>query len=130
MKSVADMESFWSIRRKSSSRCGPPDDVKYMVDKAHSMGLTILLDVVHSHASKNVADGLNEWDGTDSCYFHSGPRGTHTLWDSRLFDYTQIETLRFLMSNLRWWVEEYGFDGFRFDGVTSMIYHSHGMSKL
>ncbi|PIO54298.1 hypothetical protein TELCIR_24342 [Teladorsagia circumcincta] len=72
-----------------ASRCGPPDDVKYMVDKAHSMGLTILLDVVHSHASKNVADGLNEWDGTDSCYFHSGPRGTHTLWDSRLFDYTQ-----------------------------------------
>ncbi|KAK5981571.1 Deltamethrin resistance-associated NYD-GBE [Trichostrongylus colubriformis] len=111
-----------------ASRCGPPDDVKYLVDKAHSMGLTILLDVVHSHASKNVADGLNEWDGTDSCYFHSGPRGIHTLWDSRLFDYTQIETLRFLLSNLRWWVEEYGFDGFRFDGVTSMIYHSHGMS--
>ncbi|VDM53022.1 unnamed protein product [Angiostrongylus costaricensis] len=111
-----------------ASRCGPPDDVKYLVDKAHSMGLTILLDVVHSHASKNVADGLNEWDGTDSCYFHSGPRGTHTLWDSRLFDYTQIETLRFLLSNLRWWIEEYGFDGFRFDGVTSMIYHSHGMN--
>ncbi|KAL6736172.1 hypothetical protein Aduo_006554 [Ancylostoma duodenale] len=111
-----------------ASRCGPPDDVKYLVDKAHSMGITILLDVVHSHASKNVADGLNEWDGTDSCYFHSGPRGTHSLWDSRLFDYTQIETLRFLLSNIRWWVEEYGFDGFRFDGVTSMIYHSHGIA--
>ncbi|KHJ78786.1 1,4-alpha-glucan-branching enzyme domain protein, partial [Oesophagostomum dentatum] len=110
------------------SRSGPPDDVKYLVDKAHSLGITILLDVVHSHASKNVVDGLNEWDGTDSCYFHSGGRGTHTLWDSRLFDYTQIETLRFLLSNIRWWVDEYGFDGFRFDGVTSMIYHSHGIA--
>ncbi|VDL65493.1 unnamed protein product [Nippostrongylus brasiliensis] len=70
-------------------RSGPPDDVKYLVDKAHSYGLTILLDVVHSHASKNVADGLNQWDGTDGGYFHSGARGTHSLWDSRLFDYTQ-----------------------------------------
>ncbi|VDO23675.1 unnamed protein product [Heligmosomoides polygyrus] len=78
-----------NLHTKRYSRCGPPDDVKYLVDKAHSMGISILLDVVHSHASKNVADGLNEWDGTEGCYFHTGPRGTHTLWDSRLFDYTQ-----------------------------------------
>ncbi|PAV85395.1 hypothetical protein WR25_09830 [Diploscapter pachys] len=112
----------------ASSRFGTPDDLKYLVDKAHSLGIYILLDVVHSHASKNVEDGLNEWDGTPGNYFHSNSRGFHSLWDSRLFDYTQIETLRFLLSNLRWWVEEYGFDGFRFDGVTSMIYHSHGMN--
>ncbi|VDN03775.1 unnamed protein product [Thelazia callipaeda] len=111
-----------------ASRCGTPEDLKYLVDKAHEAGILILLDVVHSHASKNVDDGLNEWDGTRNSYFHGNIRGYHSLWDSRLFDYTQIETLRFLLSNLRWWIEEYGFDGFRFDGVTSMLYHSHGIS--
>uniref|UniRef100_A0A0N5ASM3 Aamy domain-containing protein n=1 Tax=Syphacia muris TaxID=451379 RepID=A0A0N5ASM3_9BILA len=110
-----------------ASRCGNPSDLKYLVDKAHEAGLFILLDVVHSHASKNVEDGLNEFDGTQGGYFHDNARGYHTLWDSRLFDYTQIETLRFLLSNLRWWIEEYGFDGFRFDGVTSMLYHTHGI---
>ncbi|CAI4226550.1 unnamed protein product [Auanema sp. JU1783] len=112
----------------ASSRFGTPDELKYLVDKAHSLGISMFLDVVHSHASKNVADGLNEWDGTPGGYFHNNARGFHSLWDSRLFDYTQIETLRFLLSNLRWWVDEYGFDGFRFDGVTSMIYHSHGIN--
>lgn len=71
------------------SRYGPPDDLKYLVDKAHEAGIFILLDVVHSHASKNVADGLNQWDGTNGGYFHDNARGFHTLWDSRLFDYTQ-----------------------------------------
>ncbi|CAI5445818.1 unnamed protein product [Caenorhabditis angaria] len=116
--------SFFAV----SSRCGLPDDLKYLVDKAHSLGIYMLLDVVHSHASKNVDDGLNEWDGSKGGYFHENARGYHNLWDSRLFDYTKIETLRLLLSNLRWWIEEYGFDGFRFDGVTSMIYHSHGMN--
>ncbi|VDN55530.1 unnamed protein product [Dracunculus medinensis] len=111
-----------------ASRSGTPCDLKYLVDKAHEKGIFILLDIVHSHASKNVDDGLNEWDGTQGCYFHDNSRGYHSLWDSRLFDYTQIETLRFLLSNLRWWIEEYGFDGFRFDGVTSMLYHSHGIA--
>ncbi|CAJ0920004.1 unnamed protein product, partial [Mesorhabditis belari] len=111
-----------------ASRCGSPEDLKYLIDKAHQMKITMLLDIVHSHASKNVADGLNEWDGTKGCYFHESARGFHNLWDSRLFDYTKVEVLRFLLSNLRWWIDEYGFDGFRFDGVTSMLYHSHGMN--
>uniref|UniRef100_A0A4X2L618 1,4-alpha-glucan branching enzyme n=1 Tax=Vombatus ursinus TaxID=29139 RepID=A0A4X2L618_VOMUR len=113
----------------ASSRYGTPDELKELVDTAHSMGITVLLDVVHSHASKNSEDGLNKFDGTDSCYFHSGPRGNHDLWDSRLFAYSSWEVLRFLLSNLRWWLEEYGFDGFRFDGVTSMLYHHHGMGQ-
>lgn len=87
-----------------------------------------MLDVVHSHASKNTLDGLNEFDGTDGCFFHSGSRGTHPLWDSRLFNYCEWEVLRFLLSNLGMWVEIYGFDGFRFDGVTSMLYHSRGLN--
>jgi 1,4-alpha-glucan branching enzyme len=112
----------------ASSRYGTPEDLKYMVDIAHKNGLTVLLDVVHSHASKNVLDGLNEFDGTNSGYFHDGPRGEHALWDSRLFNYASYETLRFLLSNLRWWKEEYNFDGYRFDGVTSMLYHHHGIA--
>lgn len=111
----------------ASSRYGTPEELKALVDRAHELGIYVLLDVVHSHASKNTMDGLNEFDGTTSCFFHDGGRGTHSLWDSRLFDYTQMETLRLLLSNCHWYLEEYQFDGFRFDGVTSMLYHSHGM---
>ncbi|XP_076470991.1 1,4-alpha-glucan-branching enzyme-like [Babylonia areolata] len=113
----------------ASSRYGIPEDLKELVDTAHGYGLTVLLDVVHSHASKNVADGLNQFDGTNSCYFHDGQRGDHDHWGSRLFNYTSWEVLRFLLSNLRMWIEEYHFDGFRFDGVTSMLYHDHGMGS-
>lgn len=113
----------------ASSRYGTPEDLKYLVDKAHGMGIFVMLDVVHSHASKNTLDGINMFDGSDSCFFHSGGRGNHDLWDSRLFNYTEWEVLRFLLSNLRMWVEVYGFDGFRFDGVTSMLYHSRGLGQ-
>lgn len=115
--------SFFAI----ASRSGTPDDLKYLVDKAHQLGLTVLMDIVHSHASKNVLDGLNNWDGTGHHYFHAGPRGTHDLWDSRLFNYSSWEVLRFLLSNLRYFVDEYQFDGFRFDGVSSMLYYHHGL---
>lgn len=106
---------------------GTPEELMELIDTAHGMGLTVLLDVVHSHASKNVEDGLNMFDGTDACYFHSGAKGNHELWDSRLFNYGSHEVLRFLLSNLRFWMEEYQFDGFRFDGVTSMMYVHHGI---
>uniref|UniRef100_A0A8C9ZWZ1 1,4-alpha-glucan branching enzyme n=1 Tax=Sander lucioperca TaxID=283035 RepID=A0A8C9ZWZ1_SANLU len=113
----------------ASSRYGTPEELKQMIDVAHSMGIVVLLDVVHSHASKNTEDGLNRFDGSDSCFFHSPPRGEHSLWDSRLFNYSSWEVMRFLLSNLRWWMEEYCFDGFRFDGVTSMLYHHHGIGS-
>lgn len=113
----------------ASSRYGTPDELKELVDIAHQNGLVVLLDVVHSHASKNVLDGLNQFDGTNSCFFHDGARGEHSLWDSRLFNYSEYEVLRFLLSNLRWYIEEYNFDGFRFDGVTSMLYHSRGIGQ-
>ncbi|XP_056177126.1 1,4-alpha-glucan-branching enzyme 1, chloroplastic/amyloplastic-like isoform X2 [Syzygium oleosum] len=113
-----------------SSRSGTPEDLKYLIDKAHSLGLRVLMDVVHSHASNNVTDGLNGFDvgqSSQESYFHTGDRGYHKSWDSRLFNYANWEVLRFLLSNLRWWLEEYQFDGFRFDGVTSMLYHHHGI---
>ncbi|KAL0253960.1 1,4-alpha-glucan-branching enzyme [Cryptococcus tetragattii IND107] len=111
----------------ASSRYGTPEELKSLVDKAHEMGLTVLLDVVHSHASKNILDGINMYDGSDHLYFHEGGRGRHDQWDSRLFNYGHHEVLRFLLSNLRFWMDVYMFDGFRFDGVTSMMYKHHGI---
>lgn len=110
-----------------SSRFGSPDDLKELIDSAHGLGLAVLLDVVHSHAVKNVAEGLNNFDGSGGQYFHAGQRDSvHPDWDSCLFDYGREEVQIFLLSNLRWWLEEFRFDGFRFDGVTSMLYLHHG----
>lgn len=113
----------------ASSRYGTPEDLKELVDTAHGMGLLVLLDVVHSHASKNVDDGLNMFDGSDHQYFHSlsSGRGEHPLWDSRLFNYGKFEVQRFLLANLAFYIDIYQFDGFRFDGVTSMLYLHHGV---
>ena len=111
----------------ASSRFGTPEDLKELIDTAHGLGIVVLLDVVHSHASKNADDGMNYFDGTDHLYFHEGVRGRHELWDSRLFNFGSHEVLRFLLSNLRFWMEVYQFDGFRFDGVTSMLYLHHGI---
>lgn len=113
-----------------SSRFGNPEDLKYLVDKAHSMGIAAIMDIVHSHAVKNLAEGLNEFDGSDSQYFHRGARGYHDGWDSKLFDYGKWEVKKFLLSNVRYWMEEFHFDGYRFDGVTSMLYFHHGNTSF
>ena len=110
-----------------ASRSGTPDDLKYLIDVAHQNDLIVLIDIVHSHASCNQSDGISNWDGTDYLYFHSGSRGKHDLWDSRLFNYSNYETLRLLLSNCAFYQEEYHFDGFRFDGVTSILYKHHGI---
>eukprot|EP00300_Choanocystis_sp_HF-7_P001840 c11465_g1_i1.p1 GENE.c11465_g1_i1~~c11465_g1_i1.p1 ORF type:complete len:695 (+),score=145.00 c11465_g1_i1:46-2085(+) len=110
-----------------SSRYGTPDELRELIDAAHGLGLTVLMDIVHSHASSNQDDGLSNLDGSGHHYFHEGARGYHELWDSKLFNYGHWEVLRFLLSNLRYWTEEFQFDGFRFDGVTSMLYHHHGI---
>lgn len=112
-----------------SSRFGTPDDFKRLVDAAHGLGLAVYLDLVHSHAVKNTVEGLNLLDGTDYQYFHAGPRGKHPAWDSMLFDYSKYEVVRFLLSNVRFWLEDFKIDGFRFDGVTSMLYLDHGLGK-
>ncbi len=108
---------------------GEPDDLKALVDKAHSLGMYVLLDVVHSHACANVGEGLNLFDGTEDQYFLPGERGNHPAWGSKLFNYAKHEVIHFLLSNLKFWQEEYHFDGFRFDGVTSMIYQNHGLGE-
>ena len=111
----------------ASSWFGRPEDLKYLVNKAHEMGLCVLLDVVHSHAVKNTAEGINMFDGTTWQFFHDGAKGDHPAWGTKCFDYGKTGVIHFLLSNLKFWMTEYHFDGFRFDGVTSMLYHDHGL---
>ena len=111
----------------ASSRFGRPEELKKLIDEAHNMGIAVLLDVVHSHASKNTLEGLNEFDGTVYQFFHEGARGNHSAWGTKCFNYGHNGVLHFLLSNLKFWMEEYHFDGFRFDGVTSMLYWDHGL---
>jgi 1,4-alpha-glucan branching enzyme len=113
-----------------SSRYGTPEDLKLLIDTAHTQGLTVLMDLVHSHSVSNEVEGLSRFDGTLFQYFHGGPRGMHKAWDSRCFDYYKPQVLYFLLSNCRYWLDEFHFDGFRFDGVTSMLYLEHGLKRV
>lgn len=109
-----------------SSRFGTPDELRALVDAAHGLGIVVLLDLVHSHTVKNFAEGVREFDGQPGYLLHSGAAAEHEQWDSLLFNYGHPETQSFLLSNLAYWLEDYRFDGFRFDGVTSILYHHHG----
>ena len=113
----------------ASSRYGSSRDLKELINTAHEMGIAVLLDVVHSHAVKNTNEGLNEFDGTVCQFFHEGEKGNHSAWGTKLFNYSKNEVLHFLLSNLKYWMEVFHFDGFRFDGVTSMLYHDHGLGS-
>ena len=113
----------------ASSRFGTPDDLKRLIDEAHELGIAVIMDIVHSHAVKNEVEGLGRLDGSYDLYFNNGDRREHPAWDSLLFDYGKNEVLHFLLSNCKFWQEEYKFDGFRFDGVTSMLYYDHGLGK-
>lgn len=113
----------------ASSRYGKSEDLKKLIDTAHQMGIAVLLDVVHSHAVNNTNEGLNCFDGTEYQFFHTGDKGNHSAWGTKLFNYGKNEVLHFLLSNLKYWMEVFHFDGFRFDGVTSMLYHDHGLGS-
>ncbi len=110
-----------------SSRFGTPDDLKELIDTAHGMGLAVIMDLIHSHSVQNELEGLGMFDGTGYQHFHTGPRRLHVAWDSLCFNYAKDEVLHFLLSNCQYWLREYKFDGFRFDGVTSMLYLDHGL---
>ncbi len=111
----------------ASSRFGTPEDLKRLINTAHEMGITVLLDVVHSHACINTREGINEFDGTSYQFFHDGGKGDHSAWGTKCFNYNKNEVIHFLLSNLKYWQTQFHFDGFRFDGVTSMLYHDHGL---
>ncbi len=108
-----------------TSRCGTPEELKELVRRAHELGIAVIMDLVHAHYVKNLNEGINELDGTDRHYSLPGEAGYQPYWDSKLFDYGKREVRHFLLSNVKYWLDEFHFDGFRFDGVTSMIYHHH-----
>jgi 1,4-alpha-glucan branching enzyme len=112
-----------------SSRFGTPEDLKALIDAAHTHGIRVLMDIIHSHSVKNEVEGLSRFDGTLYQFFHDGPRGLHRQWDSRCFDYARPMVIKFLLSNLRYWIETFHVDGFRFDGVTSMLFEDHGLDR-
>lgn len=112
-----------------SSRFGTPDDLKSLIDKAHGIGIKVIMDLVHSHAVKNEAEGLCKFDGTGYQYFHDNHRRMHVAWDSLCFNYSKEQVIHFLLSNCQYWLDEFHFDGFRFDGVTSMLYLDHGLGR-
>lgn len=113
-----------------SSRFGTPEDLKNLVKTAHSLGIGVIMDIVHSHYVKNTAEGFNRMDGTDTLYSPAGEAGNHPHWDSKLFDYGKNDVQHMLLSNVKYWLDEFHFDGYRFDGVTSMIYYNHGYSDF
>ncbi|NNU77210.1 alpha-amylase family glycosyl hydrolase [Clostridium estertheticum] len=117
------VSNFYAV----SSWFGTPDDLKKLINTAHQMGIAVLLDLVHSHSIKNIAEGINEFDGTDYQFFHTGVKGNHPAWGTKLFNYGKPEVIHFLLSNIKFWLEEYHFDGYRFDGVSSMLYHHQGL---
>ena len=114
----------------ASSRYGTPEDLKLLIETAHANGIAVFMDLIHSHSVSNEVEGLSRFDGTLFQYFHEGIRGIHEAWDSRVFDYGKPQVLHFLLSNCRYWLDEFHFDGFRFDGVTSMIYLEHGLNRV
>lgn len=119
------VSSFYAV----SSRFGTPDDLKRLIDEAHGFGIGVVMDLVHSHAVKNEAEGLSCFAGDYNQYFYCGERGEHKLWNSRCFDYGKNEVISFLLSNCKYWLDEFHFDGFRFDGITSMMYWDHGLGR-
>lgn len=119
------VSNFYAV----SSRFGTPDDLKRLIDEAHGFGIGVIMDLVHSHAVRNEAEGLSCFAGDYSQYFYSGERGEHKLWNSRCFDYGKDEVISFLLSNCKYWADEFHFDGFRFDGITSMLYWDHGLGR-
>ena len=113
-----------------SSRFGTPEQLKSLIRKAHSMGIAVIMDIVHAHYVKNLNEGINELDGSQHLYSKEGDAGYQQYWDSKTFDYGKREVEHFLLSNVKYWMDVFHFDGYRFDGVTSMIYHHHGYTDF
>lgn len=113
----------------ASSRFGTPDDLKRLIDEAHQNGIAVIMDLVQSHAVKNEVEGLGNFAGDPCQFFYTGGRREHPAWDSLCFDYGKNEVIHFLLSNCKYWLTEYNLDGFRFDGVTSMLYYNHGLGE-
>jgi 1,4-alpha-glucan branching enzyme len=104
-----------------TSRCGSPDDFRYLVDRLHQAGIGVLLDWVPAHFPRDIW-ALARFDGTP-LYEHPDPRrGEHPDWGTLIFDYGRHEVRNFLVANAVYWLDEFHADGLRVDAVASMLY--------
>ncbi|MEU2349212.1 1,4-alpha-glucan branching protein GlgB [Modestobacter sp. NPDC049651] len=104
-----------------TSRFGHPDDLRYLIDRAHQAGLGIIVDWVPAHFPKDDW-ALGRFDGT-ALYEHGDPRrGEQLDWGTYVFDFGRSEVRNFLVANALFWAKEFHVDGIRVDAVASMLY--------
>ncbi|HEM4855867.1 TPA: 1,4-alpha-glucan branching enzyme, partial [Streptococcus suis] len=104
-----------------TSRYGKPDELKYLVDQCHQAGIGVILDWVPLHFCKD-AHGLYQFDGSWLYeYSYEQDRENHQ-WGTANFDLGKGLTRSFLLSNLKYWLEYFHFDGIRVDALSYLLY--------
>ncbi|HFI0303934.1 TPA: 1,4-alpha-glucan branching protein GlgB [Streptococcus suis] len=104
-----------------TSRYGKPDELKYLVDQCHQAGIGVILDWVPLHFCKD-AHGLYQFDGSWLYeYFHENDR-ENRQWGTANFDLGKGITRSFLLSNLKYWLDNFHFDGIRVDALSYLLY--------
>jgi glycogen operon protein len=100
------------------------DEFRYMVDQLHRHGLEVVLDVVYNHSAESDTFGPTlSWRGLDNASWYALDNAGHYLNFSgcgNSFNLTHPCAVQMVMDSLRWWVEVFGVDGFRFDLATSL----------
>lgn len=109
----------------ATSRFGTPDDLRYLIDKAHQAGIAVIMDWVPGHFCKDD-HGLRDFDGRNLYESDNPQRADNAGWGTTNFDYGRTEVQSFLISNAIFWMDQYHIDGLRIDAVANMLYLDYG----